>query len=101
MYSEFSWKPEDRFRRKFLLGRVLVTPSVLKLAPADLISVWLNRHQSGDWGVVSANDWEANNHDLQRGNQLLSAYKTPQRIKIWIITEADRLKTIILLPSEY
>jgi hypothetical protein len=101
MYSEFNWKPENQFGHKFLLGRVLVTPSVLKLVPADLISSWLSRHQNGDWGVISASDWEANNNDLQNGSQLLSAYKTPGGVKIWIITAGDRSTTVVMLPSEY
>jgi hypothetical protein len=101
MYSEFNWKQQHLIGHKFLLGRVLVTHSVLKLVPADLISSWLNRHQNGDWGVVSAGDWEANNNDLQQGGQLLSAYKTPAGARIWVITAADRSTTTIILPDEY
>jgi hypothetical protein len=101
MYSEFNWKPENQSGHKFLLGRVLVTPSVLELVPADLISLWLSRHQNGDWGVISASDWQANNNDLQNGGQLLSAYKNPEGVKVWIITQSDRLTTVILLPEEY
>ncbi len=101
MYSEFSWKPDCQSGQKFLLGRVLITPSVLKLVPADIISSWLNRHKNGDWGIVSASDWEANNNDINRGNKLLSAYKNPEGIKVWIITQSDRSNTVILLPEEY
>jgi hypothetical protein len=101
MYSEFDWKPDNQFSQRFLLGRVLVTPSVLKLVPNDLISSWLNRHKNGDWGILSASDWEANNNDIQNGGQLLSSYKTTEGIKIWIITTADRLTTIVMLSSEY
>jgi len=46
-------------------------------------------------------DWRANDWALQAGERLLSVYQTLGGIKFWIITEADRSATTILLPSEY
>jgi hypothetical protein len=101
MYSEYNWKAEDQNNQKFPLGQVLVTASVLNIVSKDLIESWLKRHQNADWGVVSVNDWVANNDDLLKGNKLLSAYVDSNGVKVWIITEADRFTTTVLLPEEY
>ena len=101
MFSEYLWNREPISDPPLNLGRIFASHVVLKLVSNDLINTWLKRHQSGDWGVVSANDWEANNYDLKRGGQILSAYLTPNNVKIWIITEASRSSTIIITPDEY
>jgi hypothetical protein len=56
---------------------------------------------SGDWGELSDEDVKENEFSLKEGLRLLSAYQTGKGQKIWIITEADRSSTTILLPSEY
>lgn len=63
----------------------------------------LGRHQSGDWGDVSESDKKENELSLKEGFRLLSAYKLPNDggKVLWIITEADRSVTTILLPEEY
>jgi len=60
----------------------------------------LSQHCSGDWGTVDAEDWEANNAALTDGTRLLSAYMV-HGVKVWIITEADRSVTTLLLPRDY
>ena len=86
---------------RFPLGRVVATPGALAiLAPEEPI-ILLQRHQSGDWGEVDAHDRRANNKALKDCTRLLSAYALPAGEKVWIITEADRSSTCILLPSEY
>ena len=86
----------------FPLGKTVATPGALKLLeendvdPSDLI----DRHVSGDWGIVSKADWKENELSLKEGFRILSAYKVGNE-KVWIITEADRSSTCILLPSEY
>jgi hypothetical protein len=65
---------------------------------------WPNfsRHARGDWGTVNATDKRANELALKEGSRLLSAYMLRDgTTKIWIITEADRSATTILLPDEY
>ena len=62
---------------------------------------FLARHQRGDWGDVCKDDANENNFSLKNGFRILSAYKTSDGEKLWIITEADRSATTILLPSEY
>jgi hypothetical protein len=62
---------------------------------------FLAKHQSGDWGIVGEDDRKENEFSLVNGFRLLSAYKTANGKKLWVITEADRSVTTILLPSEY
>ncbi|QGQ26991.1 hypothetical protein F1728_15310 [Gimesia benthica] len=86
----------------FSLGQVVATPSALSLldehqkTPAEFLS----RHQSGDWGELCKEDQQANDSALKHGDRIFSAYKIDDA-KIWIITEADRSSTCILLPEEY
>ena len=61
----------------------------------------LMRHQKGDWGDLEECDIQANNDALVHGARLFSAYHSAKGEKFWIITEADRSSTTILLPSEY
>ena len=85
----------------FELGRVLITPGAEDLLPPDQIDRALARHAVGDWGELCGEDVQLNNKALQTGDRLLSAYRTSDGDKFWIITEAEREYTTILLPSEY
>ena len=83
------------------LGRVLITSRAsAELFPDDVIHC-LVRHMCGDWGTVCEEDWEANNLALKSGSRLLSAYVDRRGQRLWIITEADRSATTILLPEDY
>ena len=88
---------------RFSLGQVLATPGAIgALHAAQQCSTgFLNRHLSSNWGDVCAVDQQANDDALLNGERLLSAYRTKLGTKIWIITEADRSATTILLPEEY
>lgn len=90
---------------KFELGRVLATPGALDSIMGERINDCLGRHQAGDWGVIDAEDKASNDAALFDGTRLLSAYpiveSNPEGGKFWIITEADRSSTTVLLPSEY
>lgn len=62
----------------------------------------LRRHLSGDWGEVGEEDANLNNEAVKEGTRILSSYVLPHtKVKVWIITEADRSATTFLLPSEY
>ena len=61
----------------------------------------LASHASGDWGEVDDHDRRANDHALRRGMRLLSVYTTASGERVWIITEADRSSTCLLLPEDY
>jgi hypothetical protein len=64
-------------------------------------TTFLRRHVRGDWGELDAEDMEENEFSLARGLRLLSRYTLKDHTVIWIITEADRSVTTILLPDEY
>ncbi len=62
----------------------------------------LCRHQAGDWGILEPEDWEANIKAVERGLRVFSSYRVgADQTKVWVITEADRSATTILLPDEY
>ncbi len=85
------------------LGRVLATPGALRaLALAGAHGAdFLTRHASGDWGDVDAHDWAANDRALLTDERLLSAYVLPNGERLWIITEADRSASTLLMRDEY
>ena len=87
----------------FNLGDVVATPQSICVLNDSGISLQslLQRHVSGDWGDLCAEDIAANNDALQQGNRLLSSYTLSENVKVWIITEWDRSVTTLLLPSEY
>lgn len=91
------------FKPKFELGDVVITPGALKALEEAGQSPWefLSRHQAGDWGELCEEDKEENELSLREGFRLFSAYTTRKGVKIWIITEADRSATTLLLPEEY
>ena len=87
----------------FLLGRIVATPGALEIFQPNAessINSYLHRHQSGDWGDLCDEDIQANNQAYFHGGRILSSYLVGHQ-KVWIITEADRSVTTILLPSEY
>ncbi len=61
----------------------------------------LARHAVGDWGDITEEDRRENERAVAAGCRLLSAYTLRDGTRIWIITEADRSSTTILLPGEY
>jgi hypothetical protein len=86
---------------KFKLGRIVATPNALsRLTNEDILKA-IGRHQAGDWGALDADDWNANERALKNGGRLFSRYFTSQNIKLWVITEADRSATTVLLPEDY
>ncbi|MFD2328803.1 hypothetical protein ACFSR7_06020 [Cohnella sp. GCM10020058] len=85
---------------KFKLGVVHVTPGIVDKIHEDDQVMALRRHHMGDWGDVSVEDQAANNEALLTRERLFSKYKTAAGVVFWIITEADRSYTTLLLPSE-
>ena len=84
------------------LGRVVATPGALKVLSEvgeDPFS-YLARHATGDWGELCAHDRRENEQSLRHGWRVLSSYPVGSD-RVWIITEADRSVTTILLPEEY
>ena len=62
---------------------------------------FLNRHMNGDWGDLPDEDRVENEFSLEHGFRILSSYTTAAGEKLWVITEADRSATTLLLPEEY
>jgi hypothetical protein len=93
----------ERGARKFPLGRLVATPGAIAAleAAGEHPTTFVRRHRRGDWGEVDAHDQQENEFSIVNGLRLLSAYMLKDGTRIWIITEADRSATTILLPSEY
>ena len=89
----------------FALGQVVATPGVLAAVGSAELFPLLRRHLSGDWGDLDAHDRKMNDDATRNGDRILSAYHvaglTTERVKVYIITEADRSVTTFLLPEEY
>jgi hypothetical protein len=102
-----------RFRRRleainesavlFPLGKIFLTVGAREALEESNqeASEFLEMHRSGNWGIVGKEDAEENELSVKEGFRILSAYRTGKGEKIWIITEADRSSTTVLLPSEY
>jgi len=88
---------------RFALGQVVATPGALQaLEKAEqLPAAFLDRHVNGDWGEVPEADKQENAWSVAQGFRILSAYTTSAGDRIWILTEADRSATTIVLPDEY
>jgi len=67
--------------------------------PTEVYGI-LARHSQGDWGDLGDSDKDLNERALMYNSRLLSAYESTWG-KIWVITEADRSRTTVLLPNEY
>ena len=93
----------------FSLGRIYATPGALKLLNRhqQTATTFLARHACGDWGLVPPEDVAANDQAVREGFRILSSYavgtttNAGRKDVIWIITEADRSTTTLLLPKEY
>jgi hypothetical protein len=87
----------------FPLGATLATPAALNvLEKAEITAGSLfDRHITGDWGDLDQDDKNSNDDAVKSGASIFSSYDLPTKATVWIITEADRSATTILLPSEY
>jgi hypothetical protein len=88
---------------RFQPGYLTATPGALealedaKQSPMEFVQ----RHLAGDWGNVGKEDAAENEFSVNNNLRILSAYRTNKGVRLWVITEADRSSTTILLPSEY
>ena len=87
----------------FLLGQVCATPGALEALrrSGQKPGEFLVRHVTGDWGDVCEEDKRLNDAAVAQGTRVFSAYRTAAGEKLWVITEADRSATTLLLPDEY
>lgn len=109
IFAEMDLYPQQKpktvsFDQKFPLGEIVATPSALEaLAAANQTALqFLFLHRSGDWGEVDEGDKRANDDAISsHPGRLVSAYRLATGTIIWIITEATRAFTTILLPEDY
>lgn len=95
---------DSRFANaKFPLGQLVITPGAAAAfaATAEEPYAYLLRHAQGDWGQLDAEDVQENEFSLANGLRLLSRYTLANGTDIYVITEADRSATTLLLPKEY
>ena len=87
----------------FPLGQIVATPGALEALESSLQTPaeFLMRHARGDWGDLSADDIAENEFSIKNGFRLLSSYLTATGQRLWVITEAQRDLTTLLLPDEY
>lgn len=87
----------------FPFGRIVATPGALTAMEEACIDGFalLARHRRGDWGAIDPEDVGLNEEALRTGARLMSVYPLPTGEVIWIITEADRSATTLLLPEDY
>jgi hypothetical protein len=86
---------------KFRLGHIVSTPHALEVLQNEDILRGICRHQAGDWGDVDDHDRKENEFSLEKGFRLFSVYRSAKGVTFWIITEADRSSTTVLLPEDY
>jgi hypothetical protein len=85
----------------FPLGRLVTTPAALELLNQMDVLAALSRHVRGDWGDLRKQDKQANDEAVHDFARIFSAYHDSGDHKFWIITEADRSVTTVLLPEDY
>lgn len=90
-------------KTKFPFGQLVATLGALHAFEnaGESALPYLQRHLAGEWGDVDEHDRAENEYSLQHGFRLLSAYTLSNGERVWIITEADRSSTCLLLPEEY
>ena len=86
---------------KFELGHMCITPAALNILHPEDVYAAFRRHAIGDWGDVCEEDRAENEFSLDKHLRLLSVYRDRNGRKFWIITEADRSATTVLLPEDY
>ena len=85
------------------LGQLFATPGALEAFQTNQQTPleFIQRHLNHDWGDLDDHDKHENDYSAEHGLRILSAYRLKDGTRIWIITEADRSSTTVLLPSEY
>lgn len=99
--AEMGFEPEQsRTARSVSLGRVVATRGARALVPPEELLLALNRHERADWGELSADELAANDRGLEDQARVRSAYKTSSGTSFWVVTDAGRSVTTVLLPEE-
>src|SRR3954452_5079099 len=92
---------ETKSKKGFPLGHIVATPNALQTLAHEDIAKALGRHAACDWGDCCSEDWKENEFSLKQGFRLFSVYHAADGKKFWVITEADRSVTTVLMPEDY
>lgn len=101
--SETPQEVSHPVKTRFQLGMIVATPGALAALDEAATNAedLLIRHMSWDWGEIPPEDAEQNIYAVTHGLRIMSCYPLGTEVRIWIITEADRSATTLLLPEEY
>ena len=99
--SDYEEEKPAKSNLPLTLGRMVVTANAKNILSDSDIATALSRHQSGDWGELCEEDREVNEDALENGFRIMSVYTSKNGIKFWVITEADRSCTTVLMPEDY
>ena len=88
-------------RHRFAPGSIVATPAALATTTPQQLLAALERHLTGDWGDVTAEDAQANEDAVTHGYRIFSVYQLADDNRLWVITEADRSSTCFLRPEDY
>lgn len=88
---------------KFKMGQLVATQGAIDVLTKNNQShnEFIDLHLAGNWGNVPPEDWAQNDESVKTGGMLLSSYLCKDKTVLWVITEADRSVTTLLLPEEY
>jgi hypothetical protein len=92
---------DRRQQPKFPLGQIVITANALQTIHPDDVQRAVTGHAAGDWGDLGDEDRRENERSRKEGGRLFSAYRAGDGTKFWVITEADRSVTTVLLPLDY
>ena len=87
-------------KSKFPLGQVVITSTAAGILDSPAVNEGLQRHARGDWGDIDPEDCCQNEVSLKDGARLMSVYGNGER-RFWVLTEADRSSTTVMMPSNY
>lgn len=99
--SDYEEEKPVKSNLPFPLGRTVITTNAQNVLTDSDIENALNRHQSGDWGELCEEDKQVNEEALKDGDRILSVYISSGGKRFWVITEADRSCTTVLMPEDY
>lgn len=86
---------------QFPLGKLYITPAAQSLLTPHEVQKLLQRHKENDWGDMCESDVRTNDAALYNGGRIFSSYHLDAEREIWVITEANRSVTTVLLPEDY
>ena len=92
--------PAEAGKTLFPLGALVITSAAGEALPRVDVVHALRQHGAGIWGDLSQDDRVANDTAVKNGGRILSTYGSTNGIQFWVITEADRSATTVLLPDD-